>query len=669
MRKTTFILFLIFLFVGFFYYKLFFLHEAPSPSPSSQYTINPQLIKILQGLPVPEPAFQIQNTGTNKPVNYERYGKFQNLKTNHYHYSITDLEGLQKALGAGIYPNEKAIRSDPKYKAHEEFGLLDEFHWDSLTFDDWQKAFYIWTQAPEAKGIKTFFTGYCLEKAGHIRQALKAYHATLIHFPRTACWSKDQTFVWYVGRAALDNIRRLCREYPDLELSLENAYFQVINGKDTDLKNDIIRVHPGHFVKKTLEEKISQLPRFDDLDVVDQRGKGEVKLLQFSNGHWLMTVDDQPFYVQGMTYRPTQVGLGPRSDPHFAVRWMFSDSDQNQKIDAPFDAWVDANKNAIQDETEPSIGDFQLMKDMGVNAIRLYVENDPVTEYDPTLLNKQLLRKMHRDFGIKVIVGDFLGAYTIGSGASWNTGTDYTDVEQKRNMKKAVRAKVLDLKDEPFVLMWLLGNENNLPLDYTGHNTTRTNAAQHPQAYAEFLNDVAKMIHDLDGDHPVAVGNIETGLLEYYQKYAPEIDILGINSYRGTPGFGDLWKSAQEKFDRPVLITEFGCDAYAQAIGEDQEAQLAYHKAKWRDILLQQAGGPLSGVSLGGVIFEYLDEWWKDAFGHPENLQQTNPQAASGFPDGFTHEEWFGIVGQGNGSHSPFQRELRKTYYYYKDLQ
>ena len=102
---------------------------------------------------------------------------------------------------------------------------------------------------------------------------------------------------------------------------------------------------------------------------------------------------------------------------------------------------------------------------------------------------------------------------------------------------------------------------------------------------------------------------------------------------------------------------------------EDQEAQLLYHKGKWRDIVFNQAGGNLTGISIGGIIFEFLDEWWKDAFGHPEDKQQTEAQFPIDFPDGFSHEEWLGIVGQGDGTKSPFQRDLRKVYFYYKNLQ
>jgi len=37
-------------------------------------------------------------------------------------------------------------------------------------------------------------------------------------------------------------------------------------------------------------------------------------------------------------------------------------------------------------------------------------------------------------------------------------------------------------------------------------------------------------------------------------------------------------------------------------------------------------------------------------------------------PDGFVQEEWFGLVGQGSGMNSPFERNLRKAYFVYQEL-
>ena len=304
---------------------------------------------------------------------------------------------------------------------------------------------------------------------------------------------------------------------------------------------------------------------------------------------------------------------------------------------------------------------------MGCNTIRYY-HVAKGNKYNRKSINKKLLRDLYFKYGIRVIMGDFLGAYTVGSGADWEAGTDYRDRKQCSRMKNIIKQLVLDHRNEPYLLMWVLGNENNLNANYTGVNATRTLASKYPQAYAKFLNEVANMIHKLDKNHPVAVGNQELGLVKYYNLYASEIDILGVNIYSGEEGFGSFWQLAKAKMDRPVLITEYGCDAFNSGLYKvDEESQALWHKVCWEDIEYNFAGGKGVGNSIGGVIFEWLDEWWKSLKGSASTHEKTKDYPMS-FPDGWSSEEWLGIVGQGDGKNSPFARYLRKSYFLYKSL-
>jgi len=156
--------------------------------------------------------------------------------------------------------------------------------------------------------------------------------------------------------------------------------------------------------------------------------------------------------------------------------------------------------------------------------------------------------------------------------------------------------------------------------------------------------------------------------VDAYAQFAPELDFVGVNSYRGSSGFGALWSEAKDLIDRPVLITEFGCDAYATDKGPDEEGQARYVKNAWNDIALNTAGGPGVGNALGGLAFEWLDEWWKDTRGDSWDRQNTEKIYELPFPDGWAQDEWFGIVGQGDGSDSPFLRQPRKAYFTLKEL-
>jgi hypothetical protein len=382
------------------------------------------------------------------------------------------------------------------------------------------------------------------------------------------------------------------------------------------------------------------------------RGGGRVTLVK-TNGDWQLLVDKETYLIKGMEYSVDVVGRAA----HESNLWMKDDFNGNGRCDGPYDSWVDANRNNIQDKKERAVGDFKLLKDMGCNTIRIY---------HPANIDTNLLRDLHDNYGISVIMGNFLGAYTLGSKAEWRKGTDYTNMGQLNNMTNDVREMVLKYKDEDFVLMWMLGNENDMSGSYENSTYNNTNARLKPEAYAKFLNKIARMIKELDPDHPVGVCVGSYKLLPYFEKYAPELDIVGINSYAGPYGFGSLWNRVKTEFDRPVLITEFGCDSWDQSKKiEDEGFQARYHRGEWKDIIANSCFGRGAGNAIGGVVFCWLDKWWLS--GSLKEHDTTLGAWAGPTQDAHFNDEWDGICGQGDGSKSPFLRHLKKAYYAYKN--
>ena len=592
--------------------------------------------------------------GKKRIVDYRKYGHFQNVGTKRYHYKTNDPKGLVEALGEGIYPNTSSIYKDPNYRKVKAEGRLEGSHWDFVHTDDLQAAFYKWVLAPEPWGVRLFYIGIIFEKAGMPYEALKAYHAIVVHFPQVVAWTNWNT-PWYPAQAAIGKIKHIIRSHPEMDLQVRWMRIQITNGYDNDIGNDTVVTYPGVICKKTfwddLKEKFSFLHKEMDLgDPVKIVGQGKVQLRQYANGHWQMFVDGEPYVIHGMTYTPTKVGQSP--DKGTLVSWMYEDSNHNGLADGPYDVWVDKNWNNQQDSDEPVVGDFQLMKEMGVNTIREY--------HQPFYPNKELLRRMYQEHGIRVILGDFLGKYTFGSGASWFEGTDYENPEHQKNMMDSVRRMVEEFKDEPYILLWLLGNENNYGV--------ASNADQKPKAYFQFANEVAKMIKSIDPDHPVALCNGDTLYLDLFGQYAPDIDIYAANVYRGDYGFGAFWEQVRDAAGKPAFITEYGSPAYAKhlSLKDAEHLQALYHRGNWLDIEANIAGRPDSpGNSLGGVAFQWLDEWWKnyEPFYHDKKSDAIGP-----FPGGYYFEEWFGLIGQGNGRHSPFLRQLREAYFAYKEM-
>lgn len=592
----------------------------------------------------------LNDPGREDFVQYEQYGEFQNPGTENYKYVIKDQEGLSLAVGEGIYPNTSSIRFDPEYKKAVKEKRLEGSMWDFTQSPDLQAAFYKWATSSEPQGVRLYYIASIFEKAGLVKSAIKAYYAIVVHYPGAYGWTYFKT-PWYVGPAAITRINYLLRRNPQLGYKLSGADIRVVNGFDNDVANDKFFVAPGKFVKANgLFEKFRPKPSPDTLTIRRRLGKGRVHLVQYETGDWQLLVEGKPHSIKGVTYLPVKVGESPQEQT--LSNWMENDFNKNGKIDGPYDAFVDKNGNGRQDPDEPSLGDFELMKEMGVNTVRVY--HQPGVK-----INKELLRELYQKYGIMTIVGDYLGVYAIGSGAQWNPGTDYTNEEQKQRMLAQVKEMVSDLKDEPFVLFWLLGNENVYGV--------ACNAKAQPAAYYQFANEAAKLIKSIDSEHPVALCNGDVFYLDKFAKNTPDIDIFGANAYRGEEGFGFLWRQVKDQTDKPAFITEYGCSAYSRGKTPDEGEQLQadYHRGSWEDIEDNMAFGDGSGNALGSVVFEWLDEWWK---GYEPTIHDKEGLWMGPFPDGYMHEEWLGICGQGDGAQSPYLRQLRKVYYTYQKL-
>lgn len=632
-------------------------------------------------------AFNLHDSGTEDVIDYEKYGEFIATGTTEYRYRIINSSGLKAAAGEGIFPNSSSVYQDPQYKKLKREGKLNGSHWDFVDTDDFEANFYKWTTAQEDPGVKLFNTAVALEKSGNLQHAVKAYYAVIVHFPKSHGFTYWGT-PWYIGPVAVDKVKLILREHPEFGLELVGASVRVRNNLDNDVKNDQFAVIPGSLVK-VKPGKIASEPAKIDLKtaaVTKTIGDGRVKLQQFVNDHWQLTVDDKPYVVRGIAYSPNKVGLSPdRGTLNVSRDWAFADFNKNGKIDGPYEAWVDKNRNNKMDPDEPPVGDFKLMKDMGVNTLRIYHYADH---------NKTLLMDGYKRFGFMYLMGNMIGNYCVDSGAQWFEGTDYANEAQQKNMLESVRKMVEEYKDEPYVLMWVLGNENNYsepgrPGESSGNGCR---ARLQPKDYYRFVNEAAKLIKSMDPQRrPVAICNGDTLYLDICAAEAPDIDVFGVNCYRGEQGFGSLWNDVSEIYDKPVLITEYGCSAYHPSwnLKRTEAAQAKYLKNNWLDIEANMAGSG-AGNALGGILFEWADEWWKANSDLPLKIQQqkkdwyaarsaqykdlqpgkhdTVPQFGAPFLDGWSYEEWFGVATQGNGSDSPFLRQLRPAYFTYQQL-
>ncbi len=609
-------------------------------------------------------AFSLFDEGSAEIiVDYEKYGNFFGRGTVHYEYRIDDKEGLGNAVGQGIYPNDYSMENDPLYWQAVEQVKLEGDIWYFLYHKPSHIAFYKWATAPDLDpGVRLFYTANVLERAGLIEHAIKAYYSIVVHFPRSIGWTFYDT-PWHIGPVAIDKIEYLTRNNPELGVKLENAYIKVENKYDECPDTDVFIINPGRLVKADPTPKAINIKA---LRPIRRIGGDKVSIVKYDNGSWQLQVNGEPKLIKGITYQPIKVGKSPDNGTAVVHRdWMLDDHNDSGFIDGPYEAWVDRRRNNRKDPDDEVVGDMQLMKDMGVNTVRLYHH----------AYNDDLLMDMYENYGIMFLMGDFLGMYAIGSGAGWSGGTDYTNTAHRNNMLNSVRSMVEQYRDEPYILMWVLGNENNYGrVPYSG-----CLGGEQPEAFYQFVNEAALLIKELDPhNRPVAISNGDLLYIDYFAKHCPDVDVFGANSYKGAHGFGrSFWEDVKDRIDKPVFITEYGCPAYASnmTLEEAEEAQKEYHRGNWECILYNSAFYGGVGNAIGGVVFEWVDEWWKAADtsvgmggDFSPYVQVTEPQWGGPFTDGWAYEEWFGIISQGEGSHSPFLRQLRPAYFYYKEV-
>lgn len=372
--------------------------------------------------------------------------------------------------------------------------------------------------------------------------------------------------------------------------------------------------------------------------------KPSVYIRKLKNDHYQLMVGRRPYIVKGVCYNPVPTG-------------------ENHE----YDWWSDPNK--------PWITDGKLMRDMGVNTVRIYQ-----TGKDPEAV-KKVIKDLYELYGIRTVLGHWLGFWEYPCPL-------YGDKDFQERIKNEVLDMVSTYKNEPGVLFWILGNENNYSCQGSVNvwSSDQIDMEADPQkqramryeVFYSFVNSLAEQIHKIDHEHPVALGNGELVGLEFASKFCPDIDFIACIIYRGKT-FGSLFRSLKTTFDKPICISEFGADAYdAYLKKEDQNMQAFFLEALWRQIydnLANRKEG--AGNCIGGMIFEWTDEWWKHNEGDAQSrlVHDTESNWSNGAyyfdikANKNMNEEWFGIVALSEEQESGLNKRIpRKAYYVIREF-
>ncbi|KAL0487531.1 beta-glucanosyltransferase PGA4 [Acrasis kona] len=220
--------------------------------------------------------------------------------------------------------------------------------------------------------------------------------------------------------------------------------------------------------------------------------------------------------------------------------------------------------------------DIANIKRMNGNTIRVYSMGggNHTAFYDALLAN-----------GIRIILN------------MWVNWGDFSDPTFKANALRDWKNFIIKER-HPAVLMWCFGNELNQGGGRDG-------------PLFSLLNEARRVVQENDLPNPrpttttFADRDLSSTVATFYQ--SSQIDVWSFQIYRG-PSFYDLFTSFNNtvKLRKPLVITEFGCDAYDNPNQRVDEAQHeSFNMRLWNELYSN------AGVVAGGLAFNYADEWWR----------------------------------------------------------
>jgi cellulose synthase (UDP-forming) len=297
-----------------------------------------------------------------------------------------------------------------------------------------------------------------------------------------------------------------------------------------------------------------------------------------SNGFWLYVDGKKTPVFGGAVYQNTE------GDLH-----VLSYSNSLHSLYTPLD-----------EEAVGGSGHGARLERMGFSAIRVY--ELPVENADDANHVKEIFRRLYANYHIKVLIGDWAGL---------QNQINFQDPRDLKQLQSHLARLVATYGNEPWVLGWQLGNENNYHIQNgkLGHQINLDAAG-----YYRFMDGLAGLMKAELGKRRLSQfvslgqGDLteeEAGLIASMKN----IDAVGINCYRDDMGgFDNLVVLAADRIPRPIYFAEAGKPASDAGSQEDQK-QYLYNIC--RTAFSHGAGHVDYGNVLAVFIHEATDEAWK----------------------------------------------------------
>lgn len=326
----------------------------------------------------------------------------------------------------------------------------------------------------------------------------------------------------------------------------------------------------------------------------------------FTVGGRQLLRDGAPFQVRGVCYQPAPIGDNPSATP-------------------PYGDYYTAGYAALAARDLPNV------RALGGNVLRIY-------GWDPAANHQAFLDACYNGGvdPIFVLVNRWIDPAT-----NWSSASAVDAIRQQFVQIDA------GLGAHPAVLGIILGNEAN------AQNGNGTNAA-----YWAAMNSIAGSIKQQTPTRLVSVA-ITDAIPQIAVRDAAmtSLDFWCVQTYRGTT-LGTLFTEYAAASARPLVLTEFGTDAFNNSTGQpypnNAEFTATTVAGLWTEIAANAA------TCVGACVFEYADEWWKTGAGSPLT-HDAGGFALGSLPDGFANEEWWGLYAVADNGAAPDTLTARAT--------
>lgn len=202
--------------------------------------------------------------------------------------------------------------------------------------------------------------------------------------------------------------------------------------------------------------------------------------------------------------------------------------------------------------------DFKIIKDAGLNSIRIFVQYDDFGKANIITEKLNKLKKVldlaeAEELKVVVTLFDFYGDYSV---LNWTLNQRHAETI------------VSTLKNHNALLAWDIKNEPNLDFK-----------SRKKELVVAWLDKMIDLVKSTDPKHPVTIGwsNAESAPI-----LKDKLDFISFHYYEDLDDLEKIYLNINSEVpSKPIAITEFGLSSYKgiwNPFGNNEEDQSAYHK-------------------------------------------------------------------------------------------